>query len=243
MGGCHSDSWVQIAFPTPATHLRPGQVCLPLPPVAVQGIPLWNLPLSEGVYKMREGCSGSFRGQWGLLVLLYLGDWLVCASSKAEVSRNTSRLIAHVTKLGLRVNHEKSKLTPSQVTTFLGLSLNTVTMEVHPSVVRVDDTLHMLSRFRLGVLPFATFLQLLGTLTSVTRVVPLGLFSLRPFQRWLNSFHLDSRGHKTHNINNIFCLTYRANMFWYGQTIFRQYLTLIIGWHQVCTASASVTNC
>lgn len=49
-------------------------------------------------------------------------------------------------------------------------------------------------------MPYATFLNLLGKLTSVSAVVPLGLLSLRPLQRWLNSFHLDAKQHRHRRI-------------------------------------------
>ncbi|CAJ1069780.1 LOW QUALITY PROTEIN: uncharacterized protein LOC114481864 [Xyrichtys novacula] len=61
---------------------------------------------------------------------------------------------------------------------------------------RVDDMLNLLLLFRGGRrLPLLTFLRLLGKLTSVAAVVPLGLLSLQPLQRWLNSFHLDTKRH------------------------------------------------
>ncbi|CAJ1073176.1 uncharacterized protein LOC121624267 [Xyrichtys novacula] len=69
-------------------------------------------------------------------------------------------------------------------------------MKACPSPCRVDDILDLLLLFRGGRrLPLLTFLRLLGKLTSVAAVVPLGLLSLRPLQRWLNSFHLDAKWH------------------------------------------------
>ncbi|MEQ2191266.1 hypothetical protein XENOCAPTIV_025167, partial [Xenoophorus captivus] len=61
----------------------------------------------------------------------------------------------------------------------------------------VADILQLFSQFRLvRWFPYITFLQLLGKLTSATRVVPLGLLLLRPLQRWLNSFRLDAKLHR-----------------------------------------------
>ena len=96
-------------------------------------------------------------------------------------------------RLGIKVNLEKSCLTPSQNTTYIGLALDTVAMTARPSPRRVDDILRLLRNFKRGrSLPYVEFLRLLGTLTSVAAVVPLGLLSLRPLQRWLNSFRLDA---------------------------------------------------
>lgn len=133
----------------------------------------------------------------GMKILPYLDDWLMCAPSEACAVQHTDRLLAHLEQLGLRINLGKSNLTPFQTTTFLGLALDSRAMEARPSVSRLDNIADMVSRVRLGrYLPFIFFLQLMGKLTSVTRVVPLGLLTLRPFQRWLNSFHLDAKRHR-----------------------------------------------
>lgn len=94
------------------------------------------------------------------------------------------------------MNTGKSCLVPSQVTTFIGLSLDSRTMTACPSPHRVDDILGLLLLFQGGRrLPYRMFLRLLGKLTSIAAVVPLGLLLLRPLQRWLNSFHLDAKRH------------------------------------------------
>ncbi|XP_043992837.1 uncharacterized protein LOC122842759 [Gambusia affinis] len=137
----------------------------------------------------------------GMKVLPYLDDWLLCAPSREDACRDTSRLLAHVSRLGLKVNLEKSCLIPSQTTTFLGVLLDSPSMTAYPSVQRVDDILQLVSQFRLGrQLPYVAFLRLLGKLTSVTRVVPLGLLSLRPLQRWINSWHLDAKLHRNRKL-------------------------------------------
>lgn len=133
----------------------------------------------------------------GLKILPYLDDWLLCAPSQTCATRDTSRLLAHVAQLGLKVNLEKSCLIPSQTTTFLGVTLDTTSMTARPSLRRVDDIIRLVHQVRLGRrVTYAAFLRLLGKLTSVTRVVPLGLLSLRPLQRWLNSFHMDAKYHR-----------------------------------------------
>ena len=45
-----------------------------------------------------------------------------------------------------------------------------------------------------------SFLSLLGKLTAAASVIPLGLLSLRPPQRWLLSFRLDARRHRRRRI-------------------------------------------
>ena len=130
-------------------------------------------------------------------VLPYLDDWLICAPSRAQVADQTERLLSHVSRLGLKVNLEKSCLNPLQTTTFIGLALNSRSMTARPSPRRVDDILRLLPIFRRGrCLRYLSFLSLLGKLTSIAAVVPLGLLRLRPLQRWLNGFHLDAERHR-----------------------------------------------
>ena len=86
---------------------------------------------------------------------------------------------------------------PSQSIVFLGVSLDAVAMKACPSPQRVDGILRLLLLFREGrLLRYVEFLRLLGKLTAAATVVPLGLLSLRPLQRWLHSFHLDVRWHR-----------------------------------------------
>nr|XP_061802709.1 uncharacterized protein LOC133593969 [Nerophis lumbriciformis] len=133
----------------------------------------------------------------GMKILPYLDDWLLCAPSRAQAYGDTAVLLAHVDRLGIRVNLGKSCLVPSQQATFLGVSLDSVAMLARPSSRRVEAALRLLSHFPVGqVRPYLTFLRLLGVLTSLTAVVPLGLLFLRPLQRWLNGFRLDARRHR-----------------------------------------------
>ncbi|XP_037536617.1 uncharacterized protein LOC119413633 [Nematolebias whitei] len=157
----------------------------------------FGLSLSPRVFTRCVKAALSPLQACGVKILPYLDDWLLCAPSQACAFHDTNRLLAHMSQLGLNVNLEKSCLIPSQTTTFLGVVLDSSSMRARPSAQRVAGILQLVNRFRLGKqLPYVAFLQLLGKLTSVTRVVPLGLLSLRPLQRWLNSFRLDARLHR-----------------------------------------------
>ncbi|KAL0179746.1 hypothetical protein M9458_025188, partial [Cirrhinus mrigala] len=64
----------------------------------------------------------------GIRILNYLDDWLILAHSDVVLN--------HLARLGLRVNWEKSKLSPVQSISFLGVELDSVSMSAHLSPER-----------------------------------------------------------------------------------------------------------
>ncbi|XP_075325299.1 uncharacterized protein LOC142383412 [Odontesthes bonariensis] len=157
----------------------------------------FGLSLSPRVFTRCVTAALSHLQSRGMKILPYLDDWLVCAPSQSQVALDTTCLLSHVARLGLRVNSTKSGLVPSQSTVFLGVTLDAVTMMACPSPRRVSDILRHLLPFREGRrFHYMEFLRVLGKLTAAAAVVPLGLLSLRPLQRWLHSFHLDARRHR-----------------------------------------------
>ena len=134
----------------------------------------------------------------GVKILPYLDDWLICAPSFREAEQVTSRVLAHIEALGMSVNLEKSLLLPTQQTTFLGISLDSVSMQARPTMQRVEKIHSLLRSFRLGaMLTVVTWLRLIGMLTSVSAITPLGLLHLRPLQRWFNALHMDPCLHRS----------------------------------------------
>ncbi|XP_020780058.2 uncharacterized protein LOC110159790 [Boleophthalmus pectinirostris] len=156
----------------------------------------FGLSLSPRVFTRCVSAALSPLQVQGLRILPYLDDWLICAPTRNQVLRDTQTVLRHVSRLGLRVNVAKSCLVPSQVTTFLGMVLDSRAMTARPSPKRIRDILDMLPEFQCGMsLPYIKFLSLLGKLTAASAVVPLGLLSLRPLQMWLNGLHLDPACH------------------------------------------------
>ncbi len=97
-------------------------------------------------------------------------------------------MLRHLSQLGLRVNWEKSKLSPVQRISFLGVELNSVSMTAHLTEERVQAVLNCLSSFRgRNVVPLKQFQRLLGHMASAAAVTPLRLLHMRPLQHWLHS--------------------------------------------------------
>ncbi|KAA0706456.1 hypothetical protein E1301_Tti022950 [Triplophysa tibetana] len=130
----------------------------------------------------------------GLQILPYLDDWLLCSHTQEQAMMEIGQLLSDITHLGLAVNFSKSKLTPIQSVEFIGIILNSRLMKASPSEQRVNSILLLLPRFRGRTrLLFRYFLRLMGLRAAAAAVIPLGL--LGPFQRWVNSFHLNPNVH------------------------------------------------
>ncbi|XP_029998122.1 uncharacterized protein LOC115424868 [Sphaeramia orbicularis] len=156
----------------------------------------FGLSLSPRVFSRCVAAALSPLQAQELRILPYLDDWLICAATRDQAVRDTQMVLDHVGRLGLRVNMEKSNLTPSQEMVFLGISLNSVSMTACPSPQWVSSILDLLPAFQRGrVLPFVLYLRLLGMLMAASGVVPLGLLLLRPLQMWLHGLGLDPARH------------------------------------------------
>ncbi len=62
----------------------------------------------------------------GVRILNYLDDWLILAQSREQLGDHRNLVLRHLSQLGLQVNWEKSKLSPVQRISFLGVELDSV---------------------------------------------------------------------------------------------------------------------
>ncbi len=136
-------------------------VCVRRSGMAIQGPPLRALPVSQCVHEGRRR------------ILNKLDDWVILAQSREQLSGHRDLVLQHLSQLGLWVNWEKSKLSPVQRISFLGVDLDSVRMTEE----RAQAVLNCLSSFRgRNVVP----LKLLGNMASAAAVTPLGLLHMRP---------------------------------------------------------------
>ncbi len=148
----------------------------------------FGLSLSPRVFtKVVEGALTPLR-EVDVRILNYLDDWLILAQSREQLGDHRDLVLRHLSQLGLRVNWEKSKLSPVQRISFLGVELDSVSMTARLTEERAQAVLNCLSSFRgRNVVPLKQFQRLLGHMASAAAVTPLGLLHMRPLQHWLHS--------------------------------------------------------
>ncbi|XDV29320.1 hypothetical protein PO909_032457 [Leuciscus waleckii] len=100
--------------------------------------PLWynvlpfGLSLSSCVFtKVTEGPLVLMR-EYGVCILNYLDDWLILAQFRDQFCEHRNLMLSHLSELGFLVNWEKSKLSPVQRISFLGMELDSVKQDSTP---------------------------------------------------------------------------------------------------------------
>ncbi len=108
----------------------------------------FGLSLSPRVFtKVVEAALVPLR-EAGIRILNYLDDWLILAQSRALLCEHRDMVLSHLSRLGLQVNREKSKLSPMQRVSFLGMELDSVNLTARLSEERAQSMLRCLSSAR-----------------------------------------------------------------------------------------------
>ncbi len=107
----------------------------------------------------------------GVRVLNYLDNWLILAQSRAQLCEHRNMVLSHLSRLGLLVNWEKSKLSPVQRTSFLCMELDSVNLTACLSLERAQSMLNCLESFqRKRAVPLKQFQRLLGHMASAAAI-------------------------------------------------------------------------
>ncbi|KAK3517038.1 hypothetical protein QTP70_033132 [Hemibagrus guttatus] len=133
----------------------------------------------------------------GIHILNYLDDWLILAHSTAmAASHRPEVVLTHMRPLGLEINPEKCVLSPSQRTTFLGVTWDSTTMRACLSPAQVASILSAVNADWLDQSLYVAEVQrVLGLMAAAANVIPLGLLHMRPFQFWLRGAGFHPRRH------------------------------------------------
>ena len=135
-------------------------------------------------------------------MLRYLDDWLVQASSREACIQARNIALELCLDLGIRVNLEKSNLTPAQSATYLGMVIDASVLRASPTPERRERLLALLQEFLSSELQPASFWRvLLGHLSSLTQLIPGGRLRMRSLQFALRSQWDPSRQEDTHLVS------------------------------------------
>ncbi len=108
----------------------------------------FGLSLSPRVFtKVVEAALVPLR-EAGIRILNYLDDWLILAQSRALLCEHRYMVLSHLSRLGLQVNRENSKLSPTQRISFLGMELDSVNLTARLSIERAQSMLNCLESFQ-----------------------------------------------------------------------------------------------
>ena len=126
----------------------------------------------------------------GIRVAWYLDDLLIMAESPELAIHHTREVMEHMQYMGFNINWKKSAPWPSCQASYLGLSLDSVSMTATITRERWEATQIALNQcVPGGEMRYAAVKRLLGLLSSAHQVVPLGLLYMRRLQLWYNSIH------------------------------------------------------
>ncbi|XP_034750411.1 uncharacterized protein LOC117958235 [Etheostoma cragini] len=131
----------------------------------------------------------------GIRILNYIDDWLILAQSRELAVRHQDVVLAHLLRLGLRLNEGKSVLASAQRTVFLGLVWDSLTMLACLSLARFESVLATVKSVRLGsAITVKHFQRVFGLMAAASSLIPSGLLHMRALQWWLKSKGFSPRG-------------------------------------------------
>ncbi len=119
----------------------------------------------------------------GSRIMNYIDDWLILAQSHQVAVWHRDVVLAHMKKLGLRLN-AKSVLSSLQRTTFHSVVWDSTSMQARLSPAHIECILSAMKRIRLGQsLTVKQFQRLLGLMAAASNMIHFGLLYMRPLQR------------------------------------------------------------
>ena len=125
----------------------------------------------------------SFLRKQGILVVMYIDDILVIASSFSECERCVNIVLGLLRNLGFLINEKKCSLVPSQEFVYLGFVWNTVTWAVSLKPKREEKVREAAAKLlRSDFSKCRDVSVFLGTVQSTTTAVPLARGLVRKLQ-------------------------------------------------------------
>ena len=124
----------------------------------------------------------------GILVLVYIDDWLIWGSSKEESLRNTEIVIEVLQRRGFLINFQKSHLTPTQRIEWLGILWDLESGHLSLPQDKVDTLMKDIPKFlRKQSVSRREIEKMLGKLQFASLVDPVGRSILKSLNGYLRN--------------------------------------------------------
>ncbi len=164
-------------------HRTVPTVCVRGSGMAVQGPPLWALPVPPCLHEGRGGCPCPV-WEVGIRIL----NCLEHGPRARTVVRSQGPGASAPQPVGASGQLGKEQALPCAENLFSWCGVDSVSMTARLTEERAQSVLNCLSSFRgRTVVSLKLFQRLLGHMASAAAVTPLGLLHMRPLQHWLHS--------------------------------------------------------
>src|SRR4029434_618424 len=168
------------------------EVCIRRNSVPIQRTPVRLSSGAEGFHKVRRSSHRPITTMRFTLIQLF-GRLVNSCSFKGRSGARWPSSGGIPVSTGLCDKQGKSVLCPKQITHFLGMILDSTSMEVRLSRERINAIKTCVRQFRLGQSVSSLCCQrLLGMMASAVIALPLGMLRMRPFQIWYLSMRLNA---------------------------------------------------
>ena len=135
----------------------------------------FGLNIAPRVFTKLTRAVSSLLADDGVNILMYLDDWLIQATSRADVLAATETTLATCNRLDFRFNVPKCTLLPSRTIQWLGMTWDSPSATLRLSPTNRDKVLLKLRRTILSTnSSHKLWASLLGSLNFAAQVVPLG---------------------------------------------------------------------
>ena len=132
---------------------------------------------------------GSYLRKQQIYIHMYLDDWLVKHQDRSLLIQHRTMIINLLQRLGLLINHEKSRLNPTQTLEYLGALFKLKDGIIYPTEIRFLSLQQEISLLTtMTSVPAHKFLRLLGLMAACIYLVPLARLHMRPLQLYFLSF-------------------------------------------------------
>ena len=186
--------------------------------------------------------------QEGVRLIAYIDDILVLAESKEMVVNHLTGIVYLLENLGFIINQKKSVLTPAQTIEFLGLTVDSLAMELRLPLIKIKQIRAEARKIAQAKTTSARALaHLLGMMNATNNVIPPAPLFCRQLQMTLsNTLEMNSQCYEALITLTQGCLEelnwWNNNMCkWNGKTLMRREVDLTIdsdasleGWGAHC---------